>query len=110
MPPSKPLRQWFGSIDALHEVVVDPLYGWNDPNRRAATMVRGAPTEAADALSRRLGRRENAVWSEAASAAAEAIESSLAEFPLPTEPGAHAALGGLYADGELVYTASSMPI
>ena len=114
MPTSKPLRQWFASIDALHEVVVDPLYGWNDPNRRAATMVRAAPTEAADALSRRLGRRENAewtaVWSGAASAAAEAIESSLAEFPLPTEPGAHAALGGLYADGELVYTASSMPI
>ncbi len=28
----------------------------------------------------------------------------------PTEPGAHAALGRLYADGDLVYTASSMPI
>ena len=28
----------------------------------------------------------------------------------PTEPGAHAALSRLYADGDLVYTASSMPI
>ena len=28
----------------------------------------------------------------------------------PTEPGAHAALARLYADGDLVYTASSMPI
>jgi 2-succinyl-5-enolpyruvyl-6-hydroxy-3-cyclohexene-1-carboxylate synthase len=28
----------------------------------------------------------------------------------PSEPAAHAALGGLYTDGDLVYTASSMPI
>jgi 2-succinyl-5-enolpyruvyl-6-hydroxy-3-cyclohexene-1-carboxylate synthase len=114
MPTSKPLRQWLASIDEMHEVAIDPLYGWNDPNRRAATLLRADPTATADALTRRLGRRENAEWSEAwrdaAGAAAEAIRGELAEITGPSEPGVHAALGGLYADGDLVYTASSMPI
>jgi 2-succinyl-5-enolpyruvyl-6-hydroxy-3-cyclohexene-1-carboxylate synthase len=114
MPTSKPLRQWLASIDEMHEVAIDPLYGWNDPNRRAATLLRADPTATADALTRRLGRRENAEWSEAwrdaAGAAADAIRGALGQIPGPSEPGAHAALGGLYADGDLVYTASSMPI
>ena len=114
MPTSKPLRQWLASLDDLYEVAVDPLYGWNDPNRRASALVRSAPTPTAEALSARLGRRDNAGWVEAwidaAGAAAAAIEASLAELDGPTEPGVHAALGSLYADGELVYTASSMPI
>jgi 2-succinyl-5-enolpyruvyl-6-hydroxy-3-cyclohexene-1-carboxylate synthase len=114
MPTSKPLRRWLASLDDLYEVAVDPLYGWNDPNRRASALVRSAPTPTAEALSARLGRRDNAewldAWSDAAGAAAAAIEASLAELDGPTEPGVHAALGSLYADGELVYTASSMPI
>jgi 2-succinyl-5-enolpyruvyl-6-hydroxy-3-cyclohexene-1-carboxylate synthase len=114
MPTSKPLRQWLASIDEMHEVAIDPLYGWNDPNRRAATLLRADPTATADALTRRLGRRENAEWSEAwrdaAGAAADAIRGALGQIPGPSEPGVHAALGGLYADGDLVYTASSMPI
>jgi 2-succinyl-5-enolpyruvyl-6-hydroxy-3-cyclohexene-1-carboxylate synthase len=114
MPTSKPLRQWLASLDDLYEVAVDPLYGWNDPNRRASALVRSAPTPTAEALSARLGRRDNAEWAEAwidaAGTAAAAIEASLAELDGPTEPGVHAALGSLYADGELVYTASSMPI
>src|SRR5215211_472672 len=114
MPTSKPLRQWLGSLEGLHEVAIDPTYGWNDPNRRASALVRSAPTPTAEALSARLGRRDNAGWVEAwidaAGAAAAAIEASLAELDGPTEPGVHAALGSLYADGEIVYTASSMPI
>ncbi len=114
MPTSKPLRQWLASIDEMHEVAIDPLYGWNDPNRRAATLLRADPTATADALTRRLGRRENAEWSEAwrdaAGATAEAIRGALGQIPGPSEPGVHAALGRLYADGDLVYTASSMPI
>jgi 2-succinyl-5-enolpyruvyl-6-hydroxy-3-cyclohexene-1-carboxylate synthase len=114
MPTSKPLRRWLGSLGGLHEVAVDPLYGWNDPNRRAATILRADPTRAAEALSRRLGRRENldwtGAWTELGAAAGNAIQDALAELGRPTEPGVHAALGGLYADGELVYTASSMPI
>ena len=114
MPTSKPLRQWLGSLEGLHEVAIDPIYGWNDPNRRAATILRADPTRVAEALSRRLGRRENAEWTGAwrhlAGVAASAIKDALAETDGPTEPGVHAALGRLYADGDVVYTASSMPI
>jgi 2-succinyl-5-enolpyruvyl-6-hydroxy-3-cyclohexene-1-carboxylate synthase len=114
MPTSAPLRRWLASVDSLREAVVDPLHGWNDPNRTAATLLRADPGATADALSSRLGRRENAEWTEAwkraASAAAEAIEATLAELEGPSEPGVHAALAGLYADGDIVYTASSMPI
>jgi 2-succinyl-5-enolpyruvyl-6-hydroxy-3-cyclohexene-1-carboxylate synthase len=114
MPTSAPLRQWLGSLDGLREIVVDPLHGWNDPNRTASALLRAAPGPTADALSARLGRRENADWTEAwkraAATAAEAIEDELGRVDGPSEPGVHAALARLYADGDLVYTASSMPI
>jgi 2-succinyl-5-enolpyruvyl-6-hydroxy-3-cyclohexene-1-carboxylate synthase len=47
---------------------------------------------------------------EAGQRAAAAIQAELGSLEEPTEPGAHAALAQLYADGDLVYTASSMPI
>ena len=43
-------------------------------------------------------------------AAESAIAAELDALGRPTEPGLHAALGRAYRDGELVYTASSMPI
>lgn len=114
MPTSAPLRQWLASLDGLREIVVDPFHGWNDPNRTASALLRAAPDPTADALSARLGRRENAAWTEAwkraAAAAADAIEDALGRVDGPSEPGVHAALARLYADGDLVYTASSMPI
>jgi 2-succinyl-5-enolpyruvyl-6-hydroxy-3-cyclohexene-1-carboxylate synthase len=114
MPTSAPLRQWLASLDGLREIVVDPFHGWNDPNRTASALLRAAPDPTADALSARLGRRENAAWTKAwkraAAAAADAIEDALGRLDGPSEPGVHAALARLYADGDLVYTASSMPI
>ncbi|HSJ18510.1 MAG TPA: 2-succinyl-5-enolpyruvyl-6-hydroxy-3-cyclohexene-1-carboxylic-acid synthase [Solirubrobacterales bacterium] len=114
MPTSKPLRQWLAAVEGLREIVVDPVYGWNVPNRVTSLLVRAAPGPTADALSSRLGRRDNATWTRAweraATAAADAIEATLAELDRPSEPGVHAALARLYADGDLVYTASSMPI
>jgi 2-succinyl-5-enolpyruvyl-6-hydroxy-3-cyclohexene-1-carboxylate synthase len=47
---------------------------------------------------------------EAEAAARNAIADALADEGEITEPGLHAALGRAYRDGELVYTASSMPI
>jgi len=114
MPTSKPLRGWLGSLASLREIVVDPLHGWNDPGRTASVLLRAAPGPTADSLSARLGRRDNAdwtrAWKRAATAASDAIEAALAELEGPSEPGVHAALARLYADGDLVYTASSMPI
>ena len=49
-------------------------------------------------------------WLEADRRAREAVAAELEGVAEPSEPGLQAALGELYADGELVYTASSMPI
>jgi 2-succinyl-5-enolpyruvyl-6-hydroxy-3-cyclohexene-1-carboxylate synthase len=111
MPTSKPLRSWLAESGA-DQIVVDPFGGWNEPNRRAAALLRADPTELAAGWAARLGeaRPAPAMWLEAERAAREAIEGELSDLGSPTEPGLQLALGAAYADGELVYTASSMPI
>ncbi len=113
MPTSKALRLWLASLPDLRQVVIDPTFGWNEPSGRAETIVRADAPSTAAALARRLhggtadwGRR----WIDAARRAAEAIEAELSSIDEPTEPGVQAMLSSLYRDGELVYTASSMPI
>ena len=114
LPTSKALRAWLADIEGLDQIVVDPARGWNEPTRRAPTVVRCEPVSLAIALSNRLAADGSGEWVSrwlaAASAAGELIDAELRELAEPTEPGAHAALGDLYADGDLVYTASSMPI
>jgi 2-succinyl-5-enolpyruvyl-6-hydroxy-3-cyclohexene-1-carboxylate synthase len=113
MPTSKALRQWLASLPELRQVVVDPEFGWNEPTLQAETIVRTERRSLASGLAERLrgGEEEwKAAWLEAAGAAAGAIQGELGELAEPTEPGVHTALAGLYGEGELVYTASSMPI
>jgi 2-succinyl-5-enolpyruvyl-6-hydroxy-3-cyclohexene-1-carboxylate synthase len=114
MPTCKPLRHWLDEFEALSQIVVDRHFGWNEPTRRGETILRCDAAALSAALAERVARREDDRWSSAwlaaARAAAGAIEAELATFDRPSEPGVHAALGRLYADGELVYTASSMPI
>jgi 2-succinyl-5-enolpyruvyl-6-hydroxy-3-cyclohexene-1-carboxylate synthase len=111
MPTSKPLRSWLAESGA-DQIVVDPLGGWNEPTRRAAALLRADPTELAAGWAARLGeeRPAPAMWLQAEQAAREAIEAELNDSDVPTEPGLQLALGAAYGDGELVYTASSMPI
>ena len=111
MPTSKPLRSWLAGSGA-DQIVVDPLAGWNEPTRRAAAILRADPTELAAGWSARLGeeRPPPAMWLNAERAAREAIQAELAALDAPTEPGLQLALGALHRDGDLVYTASSMPI
>lgn len=111
MPTSKPLRGWLASSGA-EEIVVDPSCGWNEPTRRAAALLRADPTELASGWAARLGEERAAPsrWLEAEATAREALAAALAETDEPTEPGLHAALGRAHVDGDLVYTASSMPI
>ena len=40
MPTSKALRQWLASLRELRQVVVDPVFGWNEPSNHAETIVR----------------------------------------------------------------------
>jgi 2-succinyl-5-enolpyruvyl-6-hydroxy-3-cyclohexene-1-carboxylate synthase len=111
MPTSKPLRSWLAE-SAADQIVVDPLGGWNEPTRRAAALLRADPTELAAGWTARLGeeRPPPAMWLAAERAAREAIAAELAAVEAPTEPGLQLALGALHRDGDLVYTASSMPI
>jgi 2-succinyl-5-enolpyruvyl-6-hydroxy-3-cyclohexene-1-carboxylate synthase len=113
LPTSKALRQWLASLGELRQIVVDPAFGWNEPSNQAETIVRAEARSLAIGLAQRLdgGRDEwPAAWKEAGRRAAAATQAELEALEEPTEPGAHAALSRLYSDGDLVYTASSMPI
>ena len=112
LPTSKPLRAWLAGSGA-DQIAVDPFGGWNEPTRRAAAILRADPGELAAGWAARVGRgdRENAeVWLEAERAAGEAVAAELGEDGPATEPALHRALGAAHRDGDLVYTASSMPI
>jgi 2-succinyl-5-enolpyruvyl-6-hydroxy-3-cyclohexene-1-carboxylate synthase len=111
MPTSKPLRAWLADSGA-DQIAVDPSGGWNEPTRRAAALLRADPTDLAAGWAARLGedREPPTAWIEAEVAAREAIDAELDGVDAPTEPGLHRALGAIHADGDLIYTASSMPI
>jgi 2-succinyl-5-enolpyruvyl-6-hydroxy-3-cyclohexene-1-carboxylate synthase len=137
LPTSKPLRQWLAASGA-DQIVVDPTGGWNEPTGRAAAILRADPTECASGWAARLEREERPAphtWLAAEAAALMAIDAELGGVggigatgpqvdpgPLPgatgparpapavTEPSLHLALGRAHSDGDLVYTASSMPI
>ena len=137
LPTSKPLRQWLAASGA-DQIVVDPSGGWNEPTNRAAAILRADPTECASGWAARLEREERPpprTWLAAEAAALVAIDAELGGVggigatgphvdpgPLPgatgpanpaaeiNEPSLHLALGRAHADGDLVYTASSMPI
>jgi 2-succinyl-5-enolpyruvyl-6-hydroxy-3-cyclohexene-1-carboxylate synthase len=112
MPASKPLRTWLAKCGA-DQIVVDPRCGWNEPTRRAAALLRADPTELAAGWAARLGTEQRATpshWLDSEAAAGEALSSALEDLNELTEPGLHLALGQAHVDGDLVYTASSMPI
>ncbi len=121
MPTSKPLRAWLAASGAS-EIVVDPYGGWNEPSNRAAAILRADPTELASGWATRLEKEPRAApeqWIAAEEAAQLALDAVLgdgggsagdgASGPI-TEPALHRALGCAHRDGDLVYTASSMPI
>jgi 2-succinyl-5-enolpyruvyl-6-hydroxy-3-cyclohexene-1-carboxylate synthase len=111
MPTSKPLRSWL-SASGADQIVIDPYGGWNEPTNRAAAVLRADPTELAAGWATRLEKEERPApqrWLDAEHAAHKALESALAGEEI-SEPTLHHALGQAHADGDLVYTASSMPI
>jgi 2-succinyl-5-enolpyruvyl-6-hydroxy-3-cyclohexene-1-carboxylate synthase len=117
MPTSKPLRAWLETSGA-DQIVVDPSGGWNEPTCRAAAIVRADPAQLAAGWARRLEgeeRPEPTRWLDAERAARAALDEALgltgetAGAPI-AEPALHRALGRAHSGGDLVYTASSMPI
>jgi len=111
-PTSKPLRAWMAASGA-DQIVVDPFGGWDEPTNRAAAIVRADPTELAAGWATRLEGADRAApqrWLDAEHAARAALVAALGELDEPSEPALHLALGDAHRDGDLVYTASSMPI
>jgi 2-succinyl-5-enolpyruvyl-6-hydroxy-3-cyclohexene-1-carboxylate synthase len=112
MPTSKPLRAWLTASGA-EQIAVDPRGGWNEPTGRAAAILRADPIKLASGWAARLGDQRRAApvrWLEAEAAARGALAEELEGLAEMSEPGLHLALGQAHADGDLVYTASSMPI
>ncbi len=114
LPTSKALRAWLARLGEVPHVTFDASFGWNQPTRAAAVIVRTDPVALAGALSDAVNEGERGEWSArwiaAERAATGAVAAELEGVIGPSEPALHAALGGLYSDGDLVYTASSMPI
>jgi 2-succinyl-5-enolpyruvyl-6-hydroxy-3-cyclohexene-1-carboxylate synthase len=111
MPTSKPLRTWLTESGA-DQIAIDPYGGWNEPTNRAAAVLRADPTELAAGWATRLEKEERPApqrWLDAERAARGALESALAGDEI-SEPALHHALGQAHRDGDLIYTASSMPI
>lgn len=112
MPTSKPLRTWLAASGGS-EIVIDPFGGWNEPSNRAAAILRADPTELAAGWAARLEKEERAAperWIAAEAAAQAALDAELESDSPIAEPALHRALGHAHRDGDLVYTASSMPI
>ncbi len=112
MPTCKPLRQWLANLDDARQVVVEAGYGWNEPTRIAETIIRADGAAVARGLAQLVDGEPGAwagSWLGAARAAEDALAGGLASDAI-SEPAAHRALAAAYADGDLVYTASSMPI
>ncbi|HEU4736820.1 MAG TPA: 2-succinyl-5-enolpyruvyl-6-hydroxy-3-cyclohexene-1-carboxylic-acid synthase [Solirubrobacterales bacterium] len=111
MPTSKPLRSWLAKSGA-DQIVVDPRGGWNEPTSRAAAMLRADPAELAAGWAVRVEKEARPApqrWLDAERSAREAVESALAGDEI-SEPALHLALGRAHRDGDIIYTASSMPI
>ena len=117
MPTCKPLRAMAGELDDRAAARRRSAHGWNEPTRIAGAIVRAEPA----ALARGAGRELGELGHDAA------LERVLARrCRRPSAAAIAAELGGLddadaspactrrsasaYADGDLVYTASSMPI
>ena len=115
MPTSKPLRQWLEAIVGLRQVVIDPTSDWREPTRRAETMLRADPAQAAGGLASRLAaRKPDEAWAHAWRRVDEGVRSAvvaeLDRTPSLSEPGVWPALARFLADGDRVLAASSMPV
>ena len=113
-PASKVVAQWLARSGATL-VVVDPDGAWADPDRRAALVVRADPSHLAAELAVTVtGSGTDPQWLEgwagADAAANDAIASTLALHPDPTEPGVARDLFAALGDGTTVVVASSMPV
>lgn len=116
-PTSKQLRLWLAESDPA-QIVIDPSFGWYEPVRTADLIIRSDPATLLHQIENTAEQRiEGPIgngfldsWLNAEREARAEIEGAWLEGQ-PLDPGAvHARLASLQKDGNLVYTASSLPI
>jgi 2-succinyl-5-enolpyruvyl-6-hydroxy-3-cyclohexene-1-carboxylate synthase len=111
MPTSKALRNWLAASGA-RQIVIDPRFDWHEPLRTADLIIRAEEGWVFDTL--KAGMAEGlageylGAWLIAQENADAELETEL-DGPLCAGQ-IHRAIEGLSADGEIVYTASSMAI
>ncbi len=115
MPTSKPLRQWIGGDGGPSQIVIEPDPAWKEPTKIADTIVRAAPENLLNDLAERLAVMPERTewcekWQEADRLVASAIQEELGSLPSPSEPTVWRMLAQVLADGDRVYSASSMPV
>jgi 2-succinyl-5-enolpyruvyl-6-hydroxy-3-cyclohexene-1-carboxylate synthase len=108
-PTSKPLRSW---LEDTRQLVIDPYASWNEPTRRAETVVSASAPATCDAIRAALadGASVDRDWLDAWLRADAAVPRALEAGPEGFEPQAYAALAEVLPDGATVYVSSSMPI
>lgn len=114
---SRILAEWLSATAAAGAVHIgfDPQWGWRDPGREMSRIVRApldagvvealAPACEAASQSDWLG-----LWSEAESAAQEAIDEVIRGWGGVSEPGLARTLYGWAPAGSVVFASSSMPV
>lgn len=116
-PTSKQLRLWLAEADPA-QIVIDPGHSWYEPIRTADLIVRSEPSillhQIENTTEQRIeGPAGNGFWSrwmEAERQERAEIEISWEKTDGLAAGAVHSALAGLQSDGNLIYTASSLPI
>lgn len=116
-PTSKQLRLWLAETEPA-QIVIDPDRGWNEPTRIADLIVRSDPATllhqientAEQRIEGPAGHRFWNAWMEAERETRREIEESWELTDGVSTGAVHARLAELQTDGNLIYTASSLPI
>lgn len=128
-PTSKRLRSWIGDLDDVQQIVIDPSGGWYEPSRTADLILRADPADLLHQIEIRSAQRVEPggddsfarAWLAAEREERKRIEegwnlqegeagSGQERAVAPASGAVHAAIARSYSDGEIVYTASSLPI
>jgi 2-succinyl-5-enolpyruvyl-6-hydroxy-3-cyclohexene-1-carboxylate synthase len=114
-PTSKTLATWLARQPEAPQVVVDDDLAWADPDGVASTVLRGAPSRIASALTGALGparadARWLSRWRRAGATAREALVRALAAEDVPFEGHAVAALAATLAADTTLYVGNSLAI
>lgn len=116
-PTSKELRKWITETKPA-QIVIDPAFSWYEPSRTADLIVRCDPAtllhQIENTSEQRIdGPAGNSFWNRWL----DAEKQERAEIAVAWEKtdglaagAVHAALSGFQSDGNLIYTASSLPI